>query len=429
MINFPPTRLFGKMKKILNVILSLFVFLSASIYLYAAKQQEPSFIDGKDFVSVSLDRKLFSPNNDSFFDKITFEISLLQEKLKIKNWQFDIVNTQTNKVVYSFSGQEEIPKTLVWDGKNQKGNFVEGNFKYVFTALINKKNIKVEQSDEFISDITEPYISLSSSVDTVLLDKEKNCFVNDVVFTCNIGDESEIDKSKTKLQVYSFKNKVIKEWNFTNLDEIPDSIYWDGKDDIYDLVVPAGEYKIVLTVSDIVNNKASLYSNITTFEQVVGKVSEIVVKEEPRGLVVNLSNSILFGAREIELKKEAKDSLDEMIKLLSAYPANKVLIEGYSDSSGKEEENLKISYDRAQEVYLYFVQNGIPAERLTVVGYGSENPVASNKTAKGREKNRRVNIIILKSQNEDTNDNEEKNSENTQSRTEELENINENLNN
>ena len=417
------------MKKILNVILRLFVFLSASIYLYAAKQQEPSFIDGKDFVSVSLDRKLFSPNNDSFFDKITFEISLLQEKLKIKNWQFDIVNTQTNKVVYSFSGQEEIPKTLVWDGKNQKGNFVEGNFKYVFTALINKKNIKVEQSDEFISDITEPYISLSSSVDTVLLDKEKNCFVNDVVFNFNIGDESEIDKSKTKLQVYSFKNKVIKEWNFTNLDEIPDSIYWDGKDDIYDLVVPAGEYKIVLTVSDIVNNKASLYSNITTFEQVVGKVSEIVVKEEPRGLVVNLSNSILFGAREVELKKEAKDSLDEMIKLLSAYPANKVLIEGYSDSSGKEEENLKISYDRAQEVYLYFVQNGIPAERLTVVGYGSENPVASNKTAKGREKNRRVNIIILKSQNEDTNDNEEKSSENMQSRAEELENINENLNN
>ena len=403
--------------------------MSASIYLYAAKQQEPSFIDGKDFVSVSLDRKLFSPNNDSFFDKITFEISLLQEKLKIKNWQFDIVNTQTNKVVYSFSGQEEIPKTLVWDGKNQKGNFVEGNFKYVFTALINKKNIKVEQSDEFISDITEPYISLSSSVDTVLLDKEKNCFVNDVVFNFNIGDESEIDKSKTKLQVYSFKNKVIKEWNFTNLDEIPDSIYWDGKDDIYDLVVPAGEYKIVLTVSDIVNNKASLYSNITTFEQVVGKVSEIVVKEEPRGLVVNLSNSILFGAREVELKKEAKDSLDEMIKLLSAYPANKVLIEGYSDSSGKEEENLKISYDRAQEVYLYFVQKGIPAERLTVVGYGSENPVASNKTAKGREKNRRVNIIILKSQNEDTNDNEEKSSENMQSRAEELENINENLNN
>ncbi|MBR3654675.1 MAG: OmpA family protein [Elusimicrobia bacterium] len=392
------------MRKILNIIFCLFVFLSASMNLYAAKQQEPSFVDGKDFVSVSLDRKLFSPNNDSFFDKITFEISLLQEKMKIKNWQFDIVNTQTNKVVYSFSGQEEIPKMLVWDGKNQKGNFVEGNFKYVFTALINKKNIKVEQSDEFISDITEPYISLSSSVDTVLLDKEKNCFVNDVVFSFNIGDESEIDKSKTKLQVYSFKNKVIKEWSFINLDEIPDSIYWDGKDDIYDLVVPAGEYKIVLTVSDIVNNKASLYSNITTFEQIVGKVSEIVVKEEPRGLVVNLSNSILFGAREIELKKEAKDSLDEMIKLLSAYPANKVLIEGYTDSVGDKEKNLKLSYDRAQEVYLYFVQNGIPAERLSVVGYGSENPVASNKTAKGREKNRRVNIIILKSQNEDATD-------------------------
>lgn len=424
---FPPTRLFKKMRKLLNVIFSLFVFLSVSICLYAAKQQEPSFIDGKDFVSVSLNEKLFSPNNDSFFDTVTFEISLLQEKMKIKNWQLDIVNTQTNKVVYSFSGQEEIPNTLVWNGKDNKGNFVEGNFKYVFTALINKKNIKVEQADEFISDITEPYISLSSSLDTVLLDKEKNCFVNDVTFSFNIGDESLIDKSKTKLQIYSFKNKVIKEWKFTNSDEIPDSVSWDGKDDIYDLVVPAGEYKVELVVSDIVNNKAYLYSNITTFEQVVGKVSEIVVKEEPRGLVVNLSSNILFPSGKAVLKKEAKDSLDETVKLLNAYPANKVLIEGYSDSVGDKEKNLKLSYDRAQEVYLYFIQNGIPAERLSAVGYGQENPIASNKTAKGRAQNRRVNVIILKSQSEDANDNET-NSSDIQETTEDLKNIGVNIN-
>lgn len=418
------------MKKIINLLLGLFICLSINTYLCASKKQEPSFIDGKDIVSVSLDTKLFSPNNDSFFDTVTFEISLLQEKLKIKNWQLDIVNTQTSKVVYSFSGQTEIPEKLVWNGKDIKGNFVEGNFKYIFTALINKKNIKVEQSDEFISDITEPYISLSSSLDTVLLDKEKNCFVNDVTFSFNIGDESSIDKSKTKLQIYSFKNKVVKEWNFASFDEIPDSVSWNGKDDIYDLVVPAGEYKVELTVSDIVNNKASLYSNITTFEQVVGKVSEIVVKEEPRGLVVNLSSNILFPSGKVVLKKEAKDSLDETVKLLNAYPANKVLIEGYSDSVGDKEKNLKLSYDRAQEVYLYFIQNGIPAERLSVVGYGQENPIASNKTAKGRAQNRRVNIIILKSQNEDTKDNnndDEKDSD-TQETSEDLENIGVKLN-
>ncbi|MBQ1610230.1 MAG: OmpA family protein, partial [Elusimicrobia bacterium] len=194
-------------------------------------------------------------------------------------------------------------------------------------------------------------------------------------------------------------------------------------DDIYELLVPAGEYKVVLSVSDIVNNKASLSTNITTFEQVVGKVSEIVVKEEPRGLVVNLSSNILFSSGNSVLKPEAKSSLDETIKLLNAYPANKVLIEGYTDSTGNKEKNLKLSYDRAQAVYLYFVQNEVPAERLSVVGYGQDNPIASNKTAKGRAQNRRVNIIILKSQNEGTKDNNNEKDSDTQETSEDLENI------
>ena len=379
---------------------------------YAAKKEDLPFVDGKDFISISLDNKIFSPNGDGFFDSVTFEISLLQEKLKIKSWQLDIVDTQTREIVYSFSGEKEIPKKLIWSGKNGKDRIVEGNYRYTFRAVVNKNNIKIEQKDDIILDVTAPYISFTSSLDTVLLNKEKNSFVNNVLFNFSLGDENKIDKSKTKIQIYSFKNKIIREWDFDQFDEIPQSVSWDGKDEIYDLVVPAGEYRVVFTVSDIVNNKISLSTNITTFEQVVGKISEIVVKEEPRGLIVNLSNSILFDAREIELKKEAKDSLDEMIKLLNAYPANKVLIEGYSDSKGYEEENLKLSYDRAQEVYLYFVKNGIPAERLTVVGYGQENPIASNKTAEGRAQNRRVNIIILKSQNTDDTDRAQMDDEN-----------------
>lgn len=400
------------MKKILKAIFISFVFLFIVGISYAAKKEDLPFVDGKDFISISVDNKIFSPNGDGSFDSVTFEISLLQEKLKIKNWQLDIVDTQTREIVYSFSGEKEIPKKLVWNGKNGKDRIVEGNYRYTFRAVVNKNNIKIEQKDDIILDVTAPYISFTSSLDTVLLNKEKNSFVNNVLFNFSLGDENKIDKSKTKIQIYSFKNKIVREWDFDQFDEIPQSISWDGKDGIYDLVVPAGEYRVVFTVSDIVNNKISLSTNITTFEQVVGKISEIVVKEEPRGLIVNLSNSILFDAREIELKKEAKDSLDEMIKLLNAYPANKVLIEGYSDSKGDEEENLKLSYDRAQEVYLYFVKNGIPAERLTVVGYGQENPIASNKTVEGRAQNRRVNIIILKSQNTDDTDRAQMNDEN-----------------
>ena len=236
-----------------------FIFLLISVaFLYASKKEVVPFIDGKDFISISVDNKIFSPNGDGSFDSVTFEISLLQEKLKIKSWQLDIVDTQTREIVYSFSGGKEIPKKLTWNGKSGKDRIVEGNYRYIFKAVVNKNNVKIEQKDDIILDVTSPYISFVSSVDTVLLNKEKNSFVNNVLFTFSIGDENKIDKSKTKIQVYSFKNKIVREWVFDQFDEIPQSISWDGKDGIYDLVVPAGEYKVVFTVSDIVNNKMSL---------------------------------------------------------------------------------------------------------------------------------------------------------------------------
>ncbi len=398
------------MKKILKLFLCLFFCFIINISLYAKGQEKTIFVDGKDFVNISIDNKIFAPNDNGHFNTLTFEISLLKEKLKIKTWKLDILSLQTNKVVYSFFGKKEIPKTLVWDGRNNNGNIVEGKYKYIFTAIINKQNVKIEQQDEIIIDITPPFISLASYPDTILSSKEKNRFINDVKFTFSIGDSEEkhIDKTQTKLQIFSFKDTIIKEWNFDKFDEIPQSISWDGKDDHYDLVVPPGEYKVMLTVCDIVHNKTSLSTNITVIEQLPGKdISSIVVKEEPRGLVVNLSSNILFPSGKAELKSEAESSLNETINLLNAYPANKVLIEGYTDSTGNKSVNLQLSYDRAQAVYIYFVQKGISAERLNVVGYGEENPIASNKTKKGRAKNRRVNIIILKSQ--DNNDNEQPN--------------------
>jgi len=231
-----------------------------------------------------------------------------------------------------------------------------------------------------------------------LVDKEKNKFSKTIAFMLNVGDENEIDLARTKLQIVNYSGNIVKEWSFDKYEDISKTIYWDGKDDVYGIVIPAGEYKAVLTAYDTFNNGSSMSLSITALEQVEGNLSEIVVKEEPRGLVVNLSSNVLFASGKAVLKKEATASLDETVKLLNAYPANKVLIEGYTDSTGSKEKNLQLSYDRAQAVYFYFVQKGIQPERLSTVGYGAENPIDTNKTAAGRAKNRRVNIIILKSQ-------------------------------
>lgn len=378
------------MKKIF--ILFIVLLLNVS-YIYSDKKKEV------DPVSIDVSGNMLSPNGDGIYENITFKISLLQDKLKIKNWKLNIINNQTNVVFDRFSGEKEIPKEIVWEGKNKKDNVVDGVYRYELLLSSKKKNIKIEKGPIFV-DVTPPFLSLSSSNDVVFIDKEKNQFAQDISFRFTIGDENKIDKTKTNLKIINFGNNstLIKEWKFDDAEVIPQLVIWNGKDDIYDMVIQPGEYRAVLTATDIFGNSATMSISFTAIEQVSGKLSEIVVKEEPRGLVVNLSSNILFATGKSTLKKEATASLDETISLLNAYPANKVLIEGYTDSTGNKKANLQLSYDRAQEVYIYFVKHGIPAERLSVVGYGQENPIASNKTAKGREQNRRVNIIILKSE-------------------------------
>ena len=82
--------------------------------------------------------------------------------------------------------------------------------------------------------------------------------------------------------------------------------------------------------------------------------------------------------------------------VLKKYPELHVIIEGHTDSVGTANYNKKLSQRRAESVKKYLVDTlGIDASRLKTVGYGFEKPVASNKTAEGRKKNRRVEIVVV----------------------------------
>ena len=125
------------MKKIL-LILVVLLLLDVS-YVYSQKQKEV------DPVSIDVSGNMLSPNGDSMYENITFKISLLQDKLKIKNWRLNIINTQTKEVFDRFSGEKEIPKEIVWEGKNKKDQIVDGTYKYELLVSTKKKNIKIEK--------------------------------------------------------------------------------------------------------------------------------------------------------------------------------------------------------------------------------------------------------------------------------------------
>ncbi|MEI9936097.1 MAG: OmpA family protein [Pseudomonadota bacterium] len=119
------------------------------------------------------------------------------------------------------------------------------------------------------------------------------------------------------------------------------------------------------------------------------------VKEEARGMVITLSGQVLFVTGKAELLPAAQDQLAVVAKALQDQGEIKpIVVEGYTDSVGSESNNMKLSQDRANAVRGFLVSKGLPSDKLTAVGKGKSNPVASNDTADGRANNRRVEIIV-----------------------------------
>jgi outer membrane protein OmpA-like peptidoglycan-associated protein len=129
----------------------------------------------------------------------------------------------------------------------------------------------------------------------------------------------------------------------------------------------------------------------------VSPSKEIQIKSEEQGLRVSFSSQFLFAVGQTVLRPESTHLLNQLIKLLNAYPKNDVLIEGYTDSTGAAEYNLTLSGLRAGRVRDYLIkEGGFDAKRFRVVGYGATHPIADNHTRDGRSQNRRVEVIILK---------------------------------
>ena len=88
--------------------------------------------------------------------------------------------------------------------------------------------------------------------------------------------------------------------------------------------------------------------------------------------------------------------LPKAVAFVKKYPGAKIRLDGYTDSIGTDEYNMKLSERRATAVKDYLIKEaGVDSSKITVVGHGEADPVADNKTPEGRAKNRRVEISIL----------------------------------
>ncbi len=112
------------------------------------------------------------------------------------------------------------------------------------------------------------------------------------------------------------------------------------------------------------------------------------------GIKITFDSGLLFDINKSELKSASKTNLTELAVILNKYPDTNILLEGHTDNTGGYEHNMELSKRRAQSVANYLAGQQVMETRFTIMGYGWDQPIASNDTPDGRSQNRRVEVAI-----------------------------------
>jgi outer membrane protein OmpA-like peptidoglycan-associated protein len=116
-------------------------------------------------------------------------------------------------------------------------------------------------------------------------------------------------------------------------------------------------------------------------------------RDTARGLIVNMSD-VLFDTGKYTLRPGAREKLAKVSGVILGHPGLRLEVEGHTDSVGGDDYNQRLSEERASSVRDYLVGQGISAISITAKGFGKSQPVVSNETASGRQRNRRVELVV-----------------------------------
>lgn len=129
-------------------------------------------------------------------------------------------------------------------------------------------------------------------------------------------------------------------------------------------------------------------------EEIAKEMGDAEVIREGEGIVIKFKEQVLFAYDRSDLNANAKASLDKLRTTLLKYPETNITVIGHTDSKGTTKYNQTLSESRANSVATYTSQNGIDNNRLTTIGKGETDPIATNETAEGSASNRRVEFVI-----------------------------------
>ncbi len=160
-----------------------------------------------------------------------------------------------------------------------------------------------------------------------------------------------------------------------------------------------GTFKILLPKGDVYRASYEVLGQKHRSKEVripdkKGKFSASItlMYKEPQKVTLR---DVHFNTGESTLRESSFDALNDLVKALKKRKSMRVMIAGHTDNRGDRASNKELSEERAQAVLDYLVKEGIDSSRLQAKGFGESQPVASNDTPEGRQKNRRTEVRIL----------------------------------
>ncbi|HEY2590891.1 MAG TPA: OmpA family protein, partial [Steroidobacteraceae bacterium] len=124
------------------------------------------------------------------------------------------------------------------------------------------------------------------------------------------------------------------------------------------------------------------------------ELSDLKTRQTQRGLELTLASDLLFNTGSAELKPGATLQINRLANFMRSNPRARVIIEGYTDTTGTAAHNEQLSQQRAQAVASALETQGVTMDRVQTIGRGQDYPVASNDSSAGRQQNRRVDVIL-----------------------------------
>ncbi len=334
-----------------------------------------------------------SPNGDGKFDTGTFSV-ILNPRDGIESWKLEILGTSDAVYRTLGSGKTTPPETLVWDGKNDAGQVVEGTYMARLQVLYAKGDVVEQRISPLLIDISGPKLSFTAAPRYFSPDNDGM----DDELTLNISAQDASPIASWSLEIREPEGPKQLFYRIEGKGNPAGKYTWDGRSNKGELVQAATDYPVQLVAVDALGNSSSVAGTVGV---------DVLVIREGDLLKIKVP-SIIFRENGADFNNLAQEKLDNNIRvlkriaeILNKFRDYKVKVEGHANPvtrtvKEQTEELQPLSEARAKAIVDKLVEFGVDKNRLSYVGMGGSRPVVPYEDRDNWWKNRRVEFILIK---------------------------------